>query len=122
MKKLILLLASSTLIIQSCAIFKGVEKDPMLGKYEITIFETPYGDIPLIMEVTKLDEKYSASLNGENELDGVFQVDSTIVSENKITIETEAGGMTLTMELKIEGNEISGSIMDLEVKGTRALE
>ena len=122
MKKIILLIFASSLLINSCAIFKSTKKDPLLGKFNVTLFDTPMGDIELILEVNKTDEEYSTSINGEGQLDGVFEVDSTSVSENNISIDAAAGGMEFTIDLQVNGDEITGSVMDLDIKGERIVE
>ena len=122
MKKIILLIFASSLLINSCAIFKSTKKDPLLGKFNITLFDTPMGDIPLILEVNKTDGEYSALINGEGQLDGVFEVDATTVSENNLSIDAAAGGMEFTLEMQINEDEITGSVMDLDIKGERIVE
>ena len=122
MKKIILLIFASSLLINSCAIFKSTKKDPLLGTFNVTLFDTPMGDIELILEVNKTDEEYSTSINGEGQLDGVFEVDSTSVSENNISIDAAAGGMEFTIDLQVNGDEITGSVMDLDMKGERIVE
>ena len=122
MKKIILLIFASSILINSCAIFKRTKKDPLLGKFNITLFDTPMGDIPLILEVNKTDGEYSALINGEGQLDGVFEVDATTVSENNLSIDAAAGGMEFTLEMQINEDEITGSVMDLDIKGERIVE
>lgn len=122
MKKIILLIFASFLLINSCAIFKSTKIDPLLGKFNITLFDTPMGDIPLILEVNKTDGVYSALINGEGQLDGVFEVDATTVSENNLSIDAAAGGMEFTLEMQINEDEITGSVMDLDIKGERIVE
>ena len=80
------------------------------------------GDIPLILEVNKTDGEYSALINGEGQLDGVFEVDATIVSENNLSIDAAAGGMEFTLEMQINEDQITGSVMDLDIKGERIVE
>jgi hypothetical protein len=122
MKKIILLIFASFLLINSCAIFKSTKIDPLLGKFNITLFDTPMGDISLILEVNKTDGVYSALINGEGQLDGVFEVDAITVLENNLSIDAAAGGMEFTLEMQINEDEITGSVMDLDIKGERIVE
>jgi len=122
MKNQVVFFMSLFFLIQSCAIFRGVDKDQMIGKFDITVLETPYGDVPLILDVTKAENKYSSQIIGEGELEGVFEVSSTEVSENKIMVEADAMGNFLVFELNVNEDQISGSMMDFEVKGNRIKE
>lgn len=122
MKKIIPLSLMMLFIIQSCAIFKTAKKDMMVGDFNITILDTPYGDVPIVLKVTKSEDTYSSELVGEGQLDGVFQVDSTEVTDNTILVEADAMGTPMSLELKVNENEISGTVMDFEIKGSRIVE
>ncbi len=122
MKKIIPVSLMILFIIQSCAIFKTAKKDMMVGDFNITILDTPYGDVPIVLKVTKSEDTYSSELVGEGQLDGVFQVDSTEVTDNTILVEADAMGTPMSLGLKVNENQISGTVMDFEIKGSRIVE
>ena len=62
--------------------------------------------MPIVLKVTKSEDTYSSELVGEGQLDGVFQVDSTEVTENTILVEADAMGTPMSLELKVNENEI----------------
>ena len=94
----------------------------MVGDFNITILDTPYGDVPIVLKVTKSEDTYSSELVGEGQLDGVFQVDSTEVTDNTILVEADAMGTPMSLDLKVNENEITGTVMDFEIKGSRIVE
>ena len=67
MKKIILLIFASSLLINSCAIFKSTKKDPLLGKFNITLF-----DNQITTEVKKFDGFYKA----ENYHQGYYKLNT----------------------------------------------
>ena len=91
----------------------------LVGHYK-TIYDMK--TVPIVLKVTKSEDTYSSELVGEGQLDGVFQVDSTEVTDNTILVEADAMGTPMSLELKVNENEISGTVMDFEIKGSRIVE
>ncbi len=121
MKKIITL--SVFFLALSCGVQKKVAVDPMLGQFSLTIFQVPgYGDIPLTLQMTKAaDGSYAATfVDATGATDSTMDIASTAVTENKISIEANAQGYDVYMDLTLTGDDITGSLMDMfEVKGIR---
>lgn len=106
----------------SCGVQKGINKDPYVGSYEMIVFEVDnIGDLPLYLDLTKEGDKYTAAINPKEGMQDVdFEVEGTTLDEGIFTIEAYAAGYDIYFELTIEGDEVTGSLMNMfDVEGSR---
>jgi hypothetical protein len=67
------------------------------------------------------DGSYAATfVDATGATDSTMDIASTAVTENKISIEANAQGYDVYMDLTLTGDDITGTLMDMfEVKGMR---
>tara|TARA_B100000945_G_C20384313_1_gene598867 strand:+ start:930 stop:1307 length:378 start_codon:yes stop_codon:yes gene_type:complete len=123
MKKLILTFI--VILICSCGVQKNIEKDRYIGAFLITVFDVDQiGDIPLKIIIKKDDKEYTSSINiigdDSDNPEYKWEVDSTIIEDDQLIIQSHAGGYDIDFELNIDGNEVSGNMMGMfDVEGRR---
>ena len=124
MRKIITVLISISLV--SCAVQKKTAKDPYVGVYDITIYDTPQaGDVPLRLTINKENSAYSSSFQNKDgsqlaEMGLEWQVDSTSIKDAVVRIEGYISTYEVYFELSIDGDDISGSLAGMfDVEGAR---
>lgn len=97
----------------SCGASKKAAVDPYVGKYEVTVFEVDgMGDIPIELIITKGESGYAAQMldpSGTNEI----EVMSTTLNGTTFDIEANAMGIDFYLAIDIEGDSVSGAMMDM---------
>mgnify|MGYP004162322149 CR=1 FL=1 len=121
MKKLIIIL---TILFYGCAVKKAIEKDLFIGSYNMTVIEVEnYGDIPLFLKIFKDENGYQSEIklqNKTNGSDGDFKIYSTSKNEDIFEIKANAAGYDINFILKINEENINGTMFDtFEVIGKK---
>ncbi len=123
MKKGILFLIG--LLILSCGVQKKVIQDPYVGVYEMTIFDVDqFGDIPITLTINKEASGYVSKIEMRGEAatnsDYTWEIDSTEIENETISIEAYVANYDVYLELGLDEDEISGSLMGMyEIEGKR---
>lgn len=121
MKKIVFLLIALMYMQIVSAQKKQIKADEnVFGKYQITVLDSPRGDIKVTLKIWKDDNgKYKAEFveNGEK-----MRADKVEISGNEIYIErySEQGMYNEEWELKVEEDKISGyGNSELRITGYR---
>lgn len=104
----------------SCGASKKAVVDPYVGKYEVTVFEVDgMGDIPVELIISKGESGYVAQMldpSGTNEI----EVMSTTLNGTTFQMEATSMGIDFYLSIDIEGDSVSGSMMDMfNIGGSR---
>lgn len=113
------------LFVLSCGVQKKAVQDPYVGVYEMTIFEVDqFGDIPITLSINKEAATYSAKIEMRGEAaassENNWEIDSMEIENETISIEAYVAGYDVYLELGLDEDTISGSLMGMyAIEGKR---
>ena len=112
-KALFLLLFVSTLMVSNSFAQSEASEDFFVGSWEVSVLGTPYGDVKMVAQLSRVDGKLSGDLEPVMEPSpGRIPIDRIEETAESITIYFYAEGTEVDLKLtKVDQDNLQGLVM-----------